>query len=267
MRPSSFCLHYYYCCFLPVALLLWQHLSSAPVVVEGAIRELIHIPHGDEETPTAGARVTKRRSALRTDRNLASFIPIGSSSGVMEATGGTTTTTTVPETSEATMVETESSGDNNDANAVAFDFIIAGFPKCGTTTLLKAFAAHEETDMAAREQCAIASPLQADVRVHRLLDETLAGLSPDPHMKRSFKCPTALYNYKGIARLQKHSPFAKIVVGTRHPVKMLQSFYNYRVTEIKEKGLSEPIPTLEEVLANPTPWKGVSSQVLDLSCS
>lgn len=96
--------------------------------------------------------------------------------------------------------------------------------------------------MAASEQCAIASPLQADAKVHRLLDQTLSSLSSEPTVKRSFKCPTAMYNYKSIARMEKHSPNAKFVVGMRHPVKMLQSFYNYRITEIKERGLEEEIP-------------------------
>jgi hypothetical protein len=141
-----------------------------------------------------------------------------------------------------------------------FDFVVAGFPKCGTTTLLKAFGAHEETDMASSEQCAVASPGQADAKVQKLLDGTLATLSTDPAKKRSFKCPTAMYNYKTIARMEKHSPNTKFVVGMRHPVKMLQSFYNYRITEIKERGLDEPIPLLDEVLESGMPWKGVSMQ-------
>jgi hypothetical protein len=139
-----------------------------------------------------------------------------------------------------------------------FDFIIAGFPKCGTTTLLKAFSAHDETDMAASEQCVIAAPNQADVRVFKRLDDTLHTLSIDK--KSSFKCPTSLYNYKSIVRMDQHSPDAKYIIGIRHPVEMLQSFYNYRVTEIKERNLDEPIPTLESVLASGEAWKGVSMQ-------
>ena len=46
----------------------------------------------------------------------------------------------------------------------------------------------------------------------------------------------------------------------RHPVKMLQSFYNYRVTEIKERGLDEPIPQLDGILESGMPWKGVPMQ-------
>ena len=138
-----------------------------------------------------------------------------------------------------------------------FDFIVAGFPKCGTTSLLKAFDRHAETDMAPSEQCAIAAPKQADVKVHKSLDNTLATL--DPTMKNSFKCPTAMYNYKSITRLEKHSPRAKLIIGMRHPVEMMQSFYNYRVTEIRERQLDQMIPPFEEILESGMPWKGVST--------
>jgi hypothetical protein len=141
-----------------------------------------------------------------------------------------------------------------------FDFIVAGFPKCGTTTLLKAFAAHEETSMADREQCAVASPQQSDALVLNSLDSTRATLSNMPGVMSSFKCPTAMYNYKSISRLDLHSPKAKYIIGMRHPVEMLQSFYNYRVTEIKERGLNQPIPTLEDVLESGNAWRGVSMQ-------
>ena len=142
----------------------------------------------------------------------------------------------------------------------SFDFVVAGFPKCGTTSLLKAFEQHPETDMAASEQCAIASPGQGDAKVRKLLDGTLSNLSHDPEVKRSFKCPTAMYNYKSITRMDAHSPNAKFIVGMRHPVHMLQSFYNYRVTEIKERGLDEVIPSLNQVIDGSHPWKGVSLQ-------
>lgn len=144
------------------------------------------------------------------------------------------------------------------ARASAFDFVVAGFPKCGTTTLLKAFAKHPETDMSSTEKCAVASPGMPDLAVLRKLDQTLAELSLDESVKRSFKCPTAIYNHKTIARLQKHSPAAKFIVGVRHPVQMLQSFYNYRVTEIHNRQTGEEIPSLRQVWDSAKPWKGVS---------
>jgi hypothetical protein len=139
-----------------------------------------------------------------------------------------------------------------------FDFVVAGFPKCGTTTLLKAFIAHNETDMSSAEKCAIASPAMPDVAVLRKLDETIAEMSPLPNVKRSFKCPTAIYSHKTISRMEQHSPAAKFIIGVRHPILMVQSFYNYRVTEIYQRGLKEAIPSLEEIVSTRTPWKGVS---------
>lgn len=139
-----------------------------------------------------------------------------------------------------------------------FDFVVAGFPKCGTTTLLKAFAAHNETDMFGSEQCAIAAKAQADHLVLQKLDTTLSSMKNND-MKRAFKCPTAMYNYKSIIRMEKHSPRSKFVVGIRHPVKMMQSFYNYRVTELYERNLDESIPDFVDLAENrKEPWKGVS---------
>jgi hypothetical protein len=139
-----------------------------------------------------------------------------------------------------------------------FDFIVAGFPKCGTTTLLKAFAAHNETDMMPSEKCTVASPGMPDLAVLRKLDEALMELSLSPNVKRSFKCPTAIYTHKTISRMEKHSPGAKFIVGVRHPILMIQSFYNYRVSEIHNRGLQEKIPSFEEVAMSEVPWKGVS---------
>ena len=143
-----------------------------------------------------------------------------------------------------------------------FDFVVAGFPKCGTTSLLKAFERHPETAMASREQCALASPVQADPVVIRKLDETLEDLlnvsASNNETKLSFKCPTALYNQRSIHRMKTHSPEVKFVIGMRHPVRMVESFYNYRIMEIHSRGLDEHIPSLHEVLASDHPWKGVS---------
>ena len=58
--------------------------------------------------------------------------------------------------------------------------------------------------------------------------------------------------------MQEHSPEARFVIGVRHPILMLQSFYNYRVTEIYERMLDEAIPSFDDVLMMKTPWKGIS---------
>lgn len=146
-----------------------------------------------------------------------------------------------------------------------FDFVVGGFPKCGTTTLLKAFGANHETDMVPQEQCAIAAPSQADHLVVSRLKSTIFDMSTvkagSIWHKQGFKCPTAVYTYKSIVRLEKHSPNAKIIIGVRHPIHMLQSFYNYRVTELYERGHAgdQTIPQFAELMKDDSePWRGVS---------
>jgi hypothetical protein len=138
------------------------------------------------------------------------------------------------------------------------DFIIAGFPKCGTTTLLYALKAHKETDIASSERCDVANMGLSDDQAFEVLNDSAAELSPSPRVKRGIKCPTILRSYKTIARIEQHSPSAKFVVGLRHPIEMLESFYNYRVTEIYDHKLQEPIPSLNDVILRSKPWKGIS---------
>jgi hypothetical protein len=141
------------------------------------------------------------------------------------------------------------------------DFLVAGFPKCGTTSLLFAFQKHTGISIGERENCLLVRPIQQDDVNMRELDRSLAQL--DDNTKSSdkllgLKCPDTLNNFKTIHRLAQHSPQCKFVIGVRHPVKMLQSFYNYRVTEIYDKHLTDPIPDLLDVLSKKVPWKDVS---------
>jgi Sulfotransferase family len=141
------------------------------------------------------------------------------------------------------------------------DFIVAGFPKCGTTTLLKTLAQHVEIAMPNAESCQLARPLQQDdVNLKQLqsdLYELLkrqqpqqqqqqqqqvsSSASKQPKQQRQqqqsklllgIKCPDALKNFKTIHRLSQHSPHTKFIIGLRHPLLYLQSLYNYRVLEV-----------------------------------
>ena len=146
---------------------------------------------------------------------------------------------------------------NPETGQPQLDFLVAGFPKCGTTTLLYAFNKHADISIGARENCILARPLQDDITNLRQLDAALAEL--DGTKLRAMKCPDTLNNFKTIHRLARHSPHAKFVIGVRHPVKQLQSFYNYRVTEIYDKHLKEKIPDLLTLLQpDSVPWKNVS---------
>jgi hypothetical protein len=141
------------------------------------------------------------------------------------------------------------------------DFIIAGFPKCGTTTLLYALKAHNETDISSDERCAVADGGLSDDQALEVLNDSAAELSSSPHIKLGIKCPNILESYETIARIELHSPKAKFVIGMRHPIDMLESFYNYRVTEIYDHKLQEPIPSFEDVIRCSEPWKGVSRDI------
>mmetsp|Transcript_7434 Transcript_7434/g.20621 ORF Transcript_7434/g.20621 Transcript_7434/m.20621 type:complete len:446 (+) Transcript_7434:181-1518(+) len=145
-------------------------------------------------------------------------------------------------------------------------FLVAGFPKSGTTTLLKTLRLHEQVAMDAEEYCQIARPVQQDdinlKRMNRYLLElrkdvwnernqatssiwSWLGLSSSSsaatrasssssspeNLLLGIKCPDAVKNFKAIHRLSQHSPNCNIVIGMRHPVLYLQSFYNYRVME------------------------------------
>jgi len=143
--------------------------------------------------------------------------------------------------------------------SMSLDFVIAGFPKCGTTTLVYAFRDHEETDVGSKEKCAFTSPQISDSRaVQRMYMESLLELNQSPDMKRGMKCPTGIKNADSIERLHMHSPQAKVIIGVRHPVFFLQSYYNYRITEHYTKNWKEAIPSIDS-LVGLTDWRGVST--------
>jgi len=128
----------------------------------------------------------------------------------------------------------------------------------GTTTLLYAFKDHSEISISERENCQIARPLQQDDINLKRLGMDLAELLPGK--KRGIKCPDTLKNFKAIHRLVQHSPDCQFIIGLRHPMTQLQSFYNYRITEIYDKHLpKEDIPDLLDILTERhPPWKDVS---------
>jgi hypothetical protein len=139
------------------------------------------------------------------------------------------------------------------------DFFVAGFPKCGTTTLLYAFDAHNETAIGKTEKCVILNAQVSDGVAMSRLDDALSDLNPeDSKIKRGIKCPSGIKNARSLERIQNHSPNAKLIVGVRHPVSFFQSYYNYRVTEIYDRNSSEKIPSAEKLIGR-RDWKGVST--------
>lgn len=139
------------------------------------------------------------------------------------------------------------------------DFLIAGFPKCGTTTLMHAFAAHNETDISTKEKCQIGGSNLAAGPAYAKLTEVVSELSTDANVKRGVKCPISLRSHRTISLLVRHSPETRLIIGVRHPVRMLESHYNYRITELYDKKKQANIPPIE-TLVNGNEWMGVSTR-------
>ena len=177
----------------------------------------------------------------------------------------------------------------------AIDFVVGGFPKCGTTTLLYALHRHAQIQFPSRESCALKDTWRQTYQVRRrylnevreLLPETtqrnLTRYNSVTDIKRSsrsrqsvgkvmsgIKCPTALYSYNFMQRLNEINlanygsnagthPI-KWVIGIRHPVWQVQSFYNYRITELYDKkSWWKDIRSLEDIMFSDVPWKDMSS--------
>jgi hypothetical protein len=137
--------------------------------------------------------------------------------------------------------------------------LIAGFPKCGTTTLVHAFAAHNETIISLNEKCAIGGANHAIGPAYAKLTEVFAEWSPDPNIKRGVKCPISLQSHCTLSLLTHHSPETKLIIGVRHPVRFFESHYNYCKTKMYNKNQTEPIPPIE-TLTGGREWRRVSTQ-------
>lgn len=110
-----------------------------------------------------------------------------------------------------------------DSSGIALNFAIVGFPKTGTTFLLKLLENHPEVVMPPQEFCDI----------HRGTSEIRSWLNDASDLqtidkKYGIKCPTMVRNTNAIDNLAKLSDDTRLVVGVRHPVLWFQSFYNYR---------------------------------------
>ena len=174
------------------------------------------------------------------------------------------------------------------------DLVVAGFPKCGTTTLLYALQKH--ILMSHREVCAMKDALRPDGIVDRRYQKELLSswdfgearmalyqdkpgerLAQDRRVK-GLKCPSLLYSDVALDRLlhdwyppsssnvtakdvtRQSTSALKWIIGVRHPLQQVQSYYNYLVTEFYDKGywLYKSIPSLEKVMEDH--WKDMTPE-------
>lgn len=152
--------------------------------------------------------------------------------------------------------------DNKDGK-VSLDFFVAGFPKCGTTSLQEGLGAHSEIEMPESETNVLTTPGTDDVIYEKMMEELLPLVSKNNrNVKYGIKNPIGLgrgaNSLRAVQRLRTLFPDTKLVIGLRHPVLYLQSFYNYRVmNHYRGDGITgDKIPPLESLLSKP--WASAS---------
>lgn len=144
---------------------------------------------------------------------------------------------------------------NADENGTILDFLIAGFPKCGTTSMeanLGYYAPMPISD--------ICTPVHQTVYYAyknwpRQLDpaaSTTSSNSTTPKLWRGSKCPRLLETNADIQGVSKHLPRTKLIVGLRHPIHWYQSFWNMLASRNLQNAVS-PYDTLQ-------PCKGACAQ-------
>mmetsp|Transcript_10154 Transcript_10154/g.21517 ORF Transcript_10154/g.21517 Transcript_10154/m.21517 type:complete len:468 (+) Transcript_10154:320-1723(+) len=111
------------------------------------------------------------------------------------------------------------------------DFVVAGFPKCGTTTMGKTVAKLIHGFGASGwDNCKTADEIIMSAYNSWGWANMTGATSMQP--LRGFKCPK--YLERQVARrkmndLAYHFPETKLILGVRHPVRWFESFYNFIV--------------------------------------
>lgn len=163
---------------------------------------------------------------------------------------------------------TPPNANNNITNGTpALSFLVAGYPKAGTTSLLYAFKRHNQTIIPSREVCGVSSRRGLD-KVGRELKEAFATSSGSATTTSSsndatiagVKCPQAISSPPGLQHLVEYAPELKLIVGLRHPVRLFESYYNYRITSMHDKGIQKfEAPPIESLIGAENSWKDVST--------
>lgn len=112
---------------------------------------------------------------------------------------------------------------NNTIGQHLLDFGIIGFPKCGTTTMMKWLNMHHE--IAVHDHELLALQKNHPARIVRIITKVL----PEGRYRRGYKSPNDVEDGRARNKLRIHYPETKLLVGIRHPVLWFESFYNYRV--------------------------------------
>lgn len=105
------------------------------------------------------------------------------------------------------------------------DFVIAGFGKCGTSTLMHWLADHFEIQ-AFREESWELMHSEPHTLIYRLYRELPAnGL-------HGYKGPGEITQAHILGYLRTYFPKTKLILGVRHPIRWFESLYNFRIQNL-----------------------------------
>jgi hypothetical protein len=105
------------------------------------------------------------------------------------------------------------------------DFAVVGFPKCGTTSIMRHLQGHPSVHIGDDERCDLSFNRKAPLVRHLYND-----FPPGRQFVRGIKCPVDLENnILALPNYRTYFPNTKFIVGMRHPVLWFESFYNFRV--------------------------------------
>merc|ERR1712176_1187656 len=171
----------------------------------------------------------------------------------------------IDEESSKSIVTTYESENNTGKvdNDVRLDFMVAGFPKCGTSSLLKLFNEHDETLIENKEVCVMNSGKNESIaELFNILEHLPMKPCENTNIKmmRGIKCPSSIRDISGIDKLSNYYTGTKVIIGVRHPILWFESFFNHRVREMhgrEDIELMEPPPP-ESLVGNQT-WRQVGA--------
>jgi len=108
------------------------------------------------------------------------------------------------------------------------DFSIVGFPKCGTSTLMYGLQKHPQIAIFGDERCDLSYNQHA--HLIRDLHAIRPNTSNEEQFLRGIKCPMELESTQlGLRNYKTYFNETALIVGLRHPVRWMESFYNFRL--------------------------------------
>ncbi|KAG7348496.1 hypothetical protein IV203_017201 [Nitzschia inconspicua] len=118
---------------------------------------------------------------------------------------------------------------NETAGQFLLDFAIIGNAKCGTSTIMNWLHSQYPQIQIPRDELYHLKSKEA---------WDLLGVfyhyfgGPDqllPHSIKGYKSPSDITNERPIRLLRTYFPYTKLIIGLRHPIYMMESFYNFRI--------------------------------------